>query len=480
MVRIRFIHFVGIKGVGMTPLAIIAKEAGCKVTGSDIEDEFITDISLKKAGIIPFVNFLKEHVGNVDLVITTGAHGGFENIEVQYAKSKNIPVMTQGEAVGVFMDGKIFNTKFIGISITGSHGKTTTSAMIATIFKENHLDPSYLVGSGSIFPLDLPGHFGKGNYFIAEADEYATEPKYDKTPKFLWQHPKIEVFTNIEFDHPDFFNSLEEIKEAFLNFAKQLPRQGLLVGCGDDQGVKEIIKKLDKDVITYGFSPLNDYQLIKVNSSFDQTFFWVEKKGISLGEFNLGVSGEHNALNALGATVVALEIGIPLEKIKNTLKVFKGTKRRLEYVGKLPTGALLFDDYAHHPTEIQQTLKAFRQDFPKSKIVCIFQPHTYSRTKKLFEDFICSFNNADEVAISNIYPSLREKPDSSVSSKLLVEGISKFHKNVLFLPELKDVVEYIEQKAYSKDVVVLTMGAGDIYKISQKLIPIKSGLKVNS
>ena len=470
MKRTKYIHFVGIKGVGMTPLSIIAKEAGIKVTGSDIADEFITDASLKKAGITPIVGFLNDNIKNPDLVITTGAHGGFENIEVLSAKQKGIPIITQGEAVGVFMNGDIFEKRFEGISVTGCHGKTTVTAMIATILKESGLDPSYLIGTGNIPSLNSCGHFGHGKYFIAEADEYATEPSYDKTPKLLWQHPKTAIFTNIELDHPDLFKSVDEIREVFLKFANQLPEDGLLIACGDDPQIQKLISEFTGRVITYGFSPTNNFVIKNVRISGDHTFFWVDTKDTSLGEFMINVVGEHNGLNALGAIIAALECGLSIEKIKEVIKKFTGTKRRFEYVGELSTGAVLFDDYAHHPTEIKKTLRAFSQSFPKSEIVCIFQPHTYSRTKILFDDFLHSFNNASTIILTNIYPSLREKPDPAISSKLLVDALSTYHRDAVFLPKLSDVVEYIKKKRYGRDTVVVTMGAGDVYKISKFLI----------
>lgn len=460
---------MGIKGVGMTPLAIIVKEAGMKVTGSDIKDEFITDEVLKKAQITPFVGFSEERIGNVDLVITTGAHDGFDNEEVIEAKKRGIPVWTQGQAVGEFMKGDIFNRKLEGISVAGCHGKTTTTAMLATILKEAGTDSSFLIGTGDVPSLGGPGHYGKGKYFIAEADEYATEPVHDKTPKFLWQHPKIIILTNIEFDHPDLYRSVDEVREAFLRFVQQLPKDGILIICGDDAQNKKLLKEYKGRKITFGKLESNDFIIRRVSVLGEQTFFWVDGYGTSLGEFMLKVSGEHNALNALGAIIGALEVGIKIEKIKEGLKKFIGTKRRFEYIGRLVSGAMLFDDYAHHPTEIKKTLIAFRQSYPKSKIVCIFQPHTYSRTKKLFDEFLYSFSNADVVIISNIYPSLREQPDPSVSSKLLVEAMSRFQKDALFLPELPDVVEYIEKKHFDNDTIVITMGAGDIYKISEKL-----------
>lgn len=463
------VHFVGIKGVGMTPLAIIAKEAKFVVTGSDIVDEFITDEALNNAGIVPLVGFSPDHIQDSDLIITTGAHGGFDNIEVQEAIKKDIEVLTQGQAVGVFMDGAIFKKHFEGISIAGAHGKTTTTAMLATIFKENKLDPSFLIGTSAIKSLGQPGHFGKGKYFIAEADEYATEPTHDKTPKLLWQHPKIAVFTNIEFDHPDVYSSIDNITRVFLQFANKLPTDGLLVACGDDKKIQGILENYRGRRITYGYGPENDFILKQVHISGPKTFFTVESGRATLGEFSLNVVGEHNALNAISAMIVSLECSLSLEQIKQGLKAFTGTKRRFEFIGNIKSGAYLFDDYAHHPTEIEKTLKAFRQSFPKFRVICIFQPHTYSRTKSLFNEFRHAFSLADTVILTDIYPSLREKPDESISSRLLAQEMQIFKKDVLYLQKNTDVIKYIEENNFPENTVIVTMGAGDIYKISQKL-----------
>jgi UDP-N-acetylmuramate--alanine ligase len=466
------IHFVGIKGVGMTPLALIAKEAGFAVTGSDVEGEFITDAILKKAKIVPFVGFAPEHIKTPDLVITTGAHGGYDNIEVKTAKEQNIKVLSQGEAVGVFMEGTLFGKKLTGISVSGVHGKTTTSAMMATILAENKFDPSFVIGTGDVSSLGTPGHFGKGKYFVAEADEYATEPQHDKRAKFLWQHPKIAIITNIEHDHPDIYPSLAAVSSAFLQFASQLPSNGILIACGDDPEIKKLLhdKMLDKKrAITYGFSPENDYVLQRVHISGEQMFFWVEAHGTSLGEFVLRVVGEHNALNALAAIIASHEIGISLEKIRKGLLAFQGSKRRLEFMGDLATGAKVYDDYAHHPTEIKKTLAALRKQYPKKKIICIFQPHTYSRTKVLFNDFLQAFESVDTVLLTDIYASLREQHDPSVSSALLGQALQDHHREVYHLPQLIDVVQYIDKKRLRSDTVVVTMGAGDVYKIHSKL-----------
>ena len=342
--------------------------------------------------------------------------------------------------------------------------------MIATVLKENRMDPSYLIGTGDIPSLGSCGHFGKGQSFVVEADEYATEPKYDKKPKFLWQKPKIGIITNIEFDHPDLYPSIDSVREAFLAFANNIAESGILIACLDDFETVKVIKDFKKRVITYGFSQNADFYIDKVSIEPDRIFFWVNTKNTMLGEFLLNVTGEYNALNALAAIVACLELGLSLENIKKGLLGFKGTKRRLEFVGTLESGAMLYDDYAHHPTEIRKTLEALKKAYPNKKIVCIFQPHTYSRTKSLFEQFITSFNAADSVILVDIFPSSRESIDNSISSKLLVGGISRIHKDAIYIPNLEDVVKYVDQKSFGRDHILVTMGAGDIYEIGKELL----------
>lgn len=469
MNKIQAMHFVGIKGVGMAALAIIAKEAGLQVTGSDIAETFITDEQLHKVGITPVVGFAAEHIDGADMVITTGAHGGFDNIEVTTAKAKGIPVFTQGEAVGAFMEGKLLGRSYKGISIAGTHGKTTTTGMVATMLKANDLDPTYVIGTGGIPSLGMPGHYGKGDYFVAEADEYATEPTYDKTPKFLWHHPQVAVFTNIELDHPDVYASVEEMRRAFLQFAKNLPTDGVIIACGDDPQIQLLLHEYQGKVITYGTDVRNDYILQQITTQEGRTRFTFKTAEGNEEAGEVGVIGKHNALNALAAWIVGKQIGLSAAQINQGLQAFTGSRRRSEYIGKLTSGALLYDDYAHHPTEIATTLRGFKEAFPDKKLVCIFQPHTYSRTKKLFEQFIDSLSLADEVVLVTIYASLREKADPTVSSEKLASKLKERKAETTFLPSLPDVVKYVDQKKYSEDTVVLTMGAGDIYRISESL-----------
>lgn len=470
----KHIHFVGIKGVGMAPLALIAQEAGFLVTGSDVEKEFITDKTLRNAGIIPFIGFSSTHISSADLVITTGAHGGFSNEEVVAAKEKKIPVMTQGEAVGVFMKGELFGRQWKGISVTGTHGKTTTTAMIATILSENGVDPSYIIGTGDVGSLPAPGHFGKGDYFVAEADEYITEPKQDKTIKFFWQHPHIAVVTNIEYDHPDVYDTIDDVRDAFGKFADQLSTESTLIVSGDDPEIKKLLHEhpsLKTTVITYGLEETNEYQLQDVAVQEKETTFNVLRKNFLVGKFSLVVSGEHNAMNALAAIIVSLQTGLTPEQIQKGLRAFRGSRRRLEFIGELVTGAKVYDDYAHHPTEIRKTLHTLEKQYPDKNIVCIFQPHTYSRTKKLFSEFQQAFRGIDKlfVVLTAIFPSAREEKDEYFSSMKLLESIEHVQKNMYFRETLFDVVQYINEKKFGEDTVIVTMGAGDIYTIHNLL-----------
>ncbi len=465
MQKIKSIHFVGIKGVGMTPLAIIAKQAGINVTGSDIPQVFITDSVLAKNDIKVFEGFSADHIGQPDLVITTNAHGGYDNVEVVAAKKRGIQVISQAQAVGEFMQGEILDRKFIGISITGTHGKTTTSAMIASLLTTAGKDPSYVVGTASIPSLGYAGHLGKGDYFVAEADEYVTESKYDRTIKFLWQHPRVLVMTNLEHDHPDVYPDLESVKKAFANFIQQLDPTGLLIINGDDKNLLDLSGNSPAQVISFGFSERNEYQIKNVQVKTHETTFTLARKSEDLDKFILHVSGEHNILNSAAAIIVGINAGISIDDIKMYMQIFRGSKRRLEYRGDSRRGYVLYDDYGHHPTEIKASLKTLRSMFPGYYLVCIFQPHTASRTKAFFDDFSKSFSEADEIILTDIFASAREQSDFSVSSLMLAEAIEAKSKKVKYEANLVDVVKYINNHSYPPKTLIVTIGAGDVYKI---------------
>jgi UDP-N-acetylmuramate--alanine ligase len=478
----KHIHFVGIKGVGMAGLAVIAKQMGKEVTGSDIAEEFITQDALNKKGIQIWDMFSKKHISkiltnnalnkNELLVVTTGAHQGFSNIEAKYARKLKISVLSHGEALGLFMRGKI------GVSVAGTHGKTTTASMIAHILKNARLDPSYAVGTGSINSLGLPAHLGHGKYFIAEADEYVTDPVSDSKPRFLWQTPKILVLTNIEYDHPDVFSNTKVLQEAFLEFAAKVPGDGVVIACIDSPLLSEILNKIKARIVTYGYSPRANYRIINYGLNNQKAIFSVSHKGDTFSKVNMGLTGKQNAANGLASILAGIEVGISWQDLNNSLSDFTGTGRRFEKVGEFGK-ALLYDDYAHHPTEIKATLKMAKDLFPERVITAVFQPHTYSRTKALFNEFSTCFEKADRVILTDIFPSAREKPDPSVSTKKLADAVKLYHSNIVYCPKFDDVVKYLKQNRRERQVII-TMGAGDVYKIHNKLKTQSSNVKTKS
>ncbi|MBI4058717.1 UDP-N-acetylmuramate--L-alanine ligase [Candidatus Microgenomates bacterium] len=424
------IHFTGIKGVGMTALALCAQDLGIQVTGSDIAEVFVTDETLKRRGISWKIGFNKENLKpKPELLITTGAHGGLNNPEVVAAREMGIPVMTHAEALAEFASGKET------IAVCGVGGKSTTSAMIANIFAAAGLHPSFAIGVGDIHSLGAPGKYDKeGKVFVAEADEFAISPGVDNRPRFSLLSPKVIVATNIEHDHPDIYPTIEDTKKAFSEFFAKVPPDGLLIANENNQNIMEIIKNLSIPVKNY-----------------------------TLSDFKLKVLGDFNQLNASAAAEVARFYDISEEKIKKGLVKFTGTRRRFEKMGKF-RGADFYDDYAHTPHEIKSVLSAVKQNFPEKRLVAIFQPHTYSRTKTLLSEFSRSFSDADMVAIMDIYASARETDDLGMSGELLTEEIKKNHTNTFYTGDKKAILSWIKTNVKPGDIV-LTLGAGDIFQI---------------
>lgn len=487
----RKIYFVGIKGVGMSSLAIVAKQAGVKVGGCDVHEEFITDSLLEREGIAYDIGFNPENFrkfmggGKKDeiLVVTTGAHGGFENPIVQYAKALEVKVMTQGEAVGSFMSGKLFERDGLeGVSVAGTHGKTTASAMCATYFTKLGWDPSYVVGTSELFPIGSPGHFGRGTYVIAEADEYVSEIAYDRMPKFLYQKPRFAIINNIDFDHPDFYHSLEEVQHAFWKFSQNVRDDGFLIVNGDDKKLLEFKERVGrgKNVISYGTSPHNDFYVSSFRQFGFQSSFRVETKDVVVGDFVLSVPGLHNVKNVMGVVCLLLQLNVAVGTITEILPFFAGTKRRIERMGETKYHSTLIDDYAHHPQEVRVSLATIKRAFPDKKIVCVFQPHTYSRTKIFLDEFVSSFFDASYLILLPVYASLRERKQEELHvEEDIVSKLQVFGKNVTFLKEKDDVVEYIDNTFQSERFVIVTMGAGDVYKVSEALSLRETNSKLN-
>lgn len=440
----------------MTALAVYLKQAGYQVTGSDVADEFATDTILQQYKIPARIGFREENIDKkYDLVVVTGAHGGMTNIEARRALALDLPLYMHGSFLG-----KIFNQKE-GIAVAGCHGKTTTSALIASLLTHADFRPSYAVGVARINDLGAAGHFGAGKFFVAEADEYMTCPLTDKTPRFLYLFPKILVITNIEYDHPDAYADINAVKNAFVSLTYNLPENGIVVACIDSKNVRDILPGVKRTVITYGFSPRADFQISKFYFGDGASFMRIRHQQVDLDEFMLKIAGKHNFLNATASIIVANHLGVSWEKIRESLIMFTGTTRRFEKIAQVDK-VMLYDDYAHHPSEIVATIAAARAWFPKRRLIVIFQPHTYSRTKALLSDFAKSFEFADIALIADIYPSAREQFDSTISAKHLVLAANKRKNNTHFCANKNDVTLYLKEHLASNDLV-MTMGAGDIF-----------------
>ena len=453
------IHFIGIKGVGMAALAVFAKEMGNEVTGSDNENVYVTDKILKKAGIEVSQFNIENLKSRPDLVITSAAYDK-DNIEIKEAKKRHLEIKPYSEALAYFSkDHQV-------IAVAGIHGKSTTTAMLAWLLTKADLDPSFIVGAGEIKNLETNAHYGQGDYFILEADEYRRSPE-DSTPKFFDLSSKIEIISSIEMDHPDIYSSEENVYNAFYKFACRVPRNGFIVLCLDYPKSRKLKRSLvDRNFETYGFSEAAEWRIIDYQEKVEETEFWLLHDGQKIGPFRLKVPGMANVLNATAAAIVSFKIGLAEKLIKKYLGNFAGVKRRFEMIGKLDNFVIL-DDYAHHPRSIRMTLEAVRAKFPQSKIWCIFQPHTYSRTKSFLNEFATSFKLADKIIITDIFASEREK-DGSISGQDLALAIRKNHRSVRYNPSWSKIKQDIINSA-SGPIVLMTIGAGDIYKLAEEI-----------
>jgi len=444
------IHFVGVKGTGMSALAqISAKMENAQITGSDVSERFFTDAVLEKAGI-EVLPFSPENVDSSDLVVASAAYTK-DHPEIARATKLGIPVLSYPEYLGHLMSRKR------GVCVTGTHGKTTTTAMVSLVLLEAGFDPTIVVGS-DVPVLGGNAYAGKGDLFVAESCEYRRH--------FLNYQPEFLVILNMELDHPDYFKDLDDVVEAFQSMAAKVPPDGKIVLWGDDPNCTRI--KSNSPVITYGFNPDNTYHAINPTFSDGRCSFEVMYAGSSLGVFSLGTTGNHNVLNCLASIALCRSLGVSDELIRSSLNKFSGTKRRFERIGEY-NGALIVDDYAHHPTEVSATLQGARQAYPSKKIIAVFQPHTFTRTKKLLDEFSRSFSQADEVIIANIFASAREKEGVGISSETLAERIRANGVNASFLGDFQQIKNYLSGKL-DENALVLTMGAGDIYKVGLALL----------
>ncbi len=458
----RHIHFVGIKGVAMAALALFCAGRGDTVTGSDTAETFPTDRELLDAGITVMTGFDADHVDTAhrpQAVYFTGAHGGRDNIEVRTALRLGIPTYPHGIALGREAEG------IRQIVVAGCHGKTTTSAMIATILEEAGFKPSYAIGCGAITGRGPAGKAGSGGWIVLEGDEYVTDPGHDPTPRFAWLSPEILVVTNIDYDHPDAYADLEAVRDAFKKLSGNVKRGGITITNADDAHSRGIA---ESDSESFGRSPEASYRIASVSQGPKRMFFTLTHGGIEIGEFVLHVPGLHNVSNAGAALIAAHEAGVPWDRARDGLAAFRGTARRFEELG-VKNGVTYIDDYAHHPAEIQSTLSAARGWFGRSRIITVFQPHTYSRTKALLDRFSRSFADADTVLLTDIYASAREHDTLGITGKSLADATSAVHRDVRYCPDVHAVRKVLDAMTKPGDAVIF-MGAGDIYNWSRDIV----------
>ncbi len=447
------IHCIGIGGIGLSAIAEILLSRGKTVTGSDMKESEITDHLIEKGAIV-FLGHREKNVEGADLVVYSAAVGA-ENPELKRAKELGIPTVTRGQALGALM--KEYG---VSIAISGTHGKTTTTSMVSLILKNAAKDPTILVG-GTLSELGGNVAVGHSDYFVTEACEYMDS--------FLELAPKIEIILNIDSDHLDYFKDINHITESFARFADLVPRDGMIVAYDANPFVKSITKDFP-GLVTFGLSDKCKYYAENIMWSEDgRPSFNVLKEGENLGRVQLAIPGEHNILNALAAFACCHSLDVPPEVIIRTLAAYTGTDRRFDIVGKTEGGVQIIDDYAHHPTEIKATLAA-AEKVPHKKLWCCFQPHTYTRTMALFDQFADAFEKADCLVLAEIYAA-REKNIHKISSQSLAEEIRRKHpgKQVTFFPTFEEIADFVYANAKEGDVVI-TMGAGDIYRVGELIL----------
>ncbi len=448
--RIKHIHFVGIGGIGMSGIAEVLLNLGYRVSGSDMKESDTTE-RLRKLGGEIFIGHRGENVESPHVVVISSAVKN-DNVEVVAAREKLIPVIPRAEMLAELMRLKY------GVAIAGAHGKTTTTSMVSTVLAAGGIDPTVVIG-GKLNSLGTNAKLGQGEFLVAEADE--------SDGSFLKLSPTIAVVTTIDAEHLDYYNDIDEIKEAFLAFINKVPFYGVSVLCLDQQHIQELIPSVQKRYQTYGMSTQADYQARDVLLRPLGSTFRVIHHTTDLGSFELSVPGVHNICNSLAAIAVARELEIDIETIRKALREFSGVQRRFQIKGEAQ-GIIVVDDYGHHPTEIKATLAAAASGMER-RVVVVFQPHRYSRTQHLLEDFFTAFNEADTLIVMDIYAA-GEKPVPGVSGRLLFEGIKKHgHKDVTYIPDKGKVADHMITILKKGDLMI-TLGAGDVWKIGEQVV----------
>ncbi len=446
-------HFVGIGGIGMCGLAELLKNIGAQVTGSDLTENANTD-RLKALGIPIYKGHNAKNIGNAEVVVYSSAIN-FQNPEIAAARAQLIPLIPRAEALAEIMRFKR------GVAIAGTHGKTTTTSMVASIFLEANASPTIVVG-GRFERIQSTAQLGQGEWLVAEADE--------SDGSFAKLTPEIAIITNIDADHLDYYKTFENLEKAFYDFSLKIPFYGELIACGDDPSIRETFKNFPKRVLYYGFRPHNDIVIRGENGKYE-----LFKNGISIGAFTLSIPGIHNALNGTAAILAGLVAGFDFATCAKGLAHFGGVDRRFHFKGEV-AGIKIYDDYGHHPTEVKAVLQAFKEKYPKNKLTVLFQPHRYSRTLHCWGDFINCFGLADEVLLLDIY-SAGETPIPGINSQRLADEIKHSHCRhfIRTADSAKELVALAESGQ-----IFLTLGAGDGWKFGMDLLKLLEIKTLNS
>ncbi|HEY9165154.1 MAG TPA: UDP-N-acetylmuramate--L-alanine ligase [Candidatus Kryptonia bacterium] len=449
---VRRIHMVGIGGIGMSGIAEILLDQGFEVSGSDRQLSEITD-RLKKLGAKIYKGHSSKNLGQADVVVYSSAVHQ-DNPELLAAMDKKIPVIRRAEMLAELMRMKY------GIAIAGTHGKTTTTSMTSLVLMEGGLDPTVIVGGKLSSFGGTNARLGHGEYIVVEADEF------DRS--FLQLTPVIGAITTLEREHLDIYTDLEDIKRAFVEFANKVPFYGFVILCLDEPSIQEILPLVRKKVVTYGLNAQADLRAVNISFNTNHCKYTLLRNGKDLGEIALNVPGVHNVKNSLAAIGIGLELGIEFPSIKKAVEMFTGVYRRLELKAEVD-GVMVVDDYAHHPTEVEATLSALKSGWPQKRVVAVFQPHLFSRTRDFHDEFGRSFLNADVLVVTEIYAA-REEPIQGITGELIVNDARAFgHKEAFYVADKRQLPDFLLKVGKAGDIVV-TLGAGDITKYGEEFV----------
>jgi UDP-N-acetylmuramate--alanine ligase len=453
--KVKHIHFVGIGGIGMSGIAEVLLNLDYTISGSDISKSDITE-RLSSMGAMISYKHDSSNLGDVDVVVTSTAVRD-DNPEVIEAHKRHIPVIPRAEMLAELLKMKV------SVAVSGTHGKTTTTSMASATLAHGGLDPTMVIG-GKLNSIGSNARLGDGEVIVAEADE--------SDGSFLKLAPYIAVITNIEREHLDHFAGIDEIKEAFLQFANLVPFYGTTILCYDDENIRDIMPHIKRRIVTYGLSEGADYRAHEISYSGSSTKFSLSYQGKLLGNISLKVPGVFNVCNAMAAIAVARELDMAFPAIAEGIGTFTGVHRRLETKGE-KAGVTVVDDYGHHPTEIKATLRAAQQVWGDRRIIVVFQPHRYTRTKALYDEFLDAFQDADVLIITDIYAA-SEREIEGVNSENLYRGIrDRGHANVMYMSGFDEIVSHLNSIARSGDVII-TLGAGTVWKIGEDYLKFKS------